>query len=421
MTRTTQALAKPDRRTDQDATAIAALAFDAVPTGLVAFDRRMQVILQNDAARRLLPDVTDVAECLAALAGDSSEDQWRAELRRIIEQKRPRRLDAAVPGQDGATDVVLQIDLLPLRAADDAPACGILCVEDITARATLERRLAVSERLAAVGKLAARVAHELNNPLDGVLRYINLALRRLEQVKGEAGASAESSDGSQGGAAGDPSVVKYLDNARAGLARMSEIIVGLLEFHRAAPPAFEQATINRIVEDAVTAMEGRAHDGRVSVVCSFHRPDTPVSRGSGVFQVCCNLIKNAIDAMPDGGTLTISTRIEGDAQTGLCVIRFEDTGVGLPENIDRIFEPFFTTKAPGKGTGLGLAVCRELLEKCGGSIEARRNNPRGAVMIVRLPLRDPGAAALAHRPAGPRKLSRTSAHRPTPSEESRHD
>jgi two-component system, NtrC family, sensor kinase len=217
------------------------------------------------------------------------------------------------------------------------------------------------------------VAHELNNPLDGILRYTNMALRLAEKI--------------------DPSpqpdpnapvakIIGYLKNAKSGIVRMTEIIQSLLEFSRNTPSTFEQATINKIVEDAVTAMEGRAHESNVTVVCNFLQTDMPVVRGSNVFQVFCNLIKNAIEAMPSGGTLTVTTRLtEADV-----IVTFEDTGVGLPEQADKIFDPFFTTKAPGKGTGLGLAVCQELIEKYSGTITAASRQPRGAVFTVTIPV-----------------------------------
>jgi two-component system NtrC family sensor kinase len=101
-----------------------------------------------------------------------------------------------------------------------------------------------------------------------------------------------------------------------------------------------------------------------------------------LFQVCCNVIKNAIDAMPDGGRLTITTAaLDRDV-----VLRVEDTGVGLPENMDEIFEPFFTTKKPGEGTGLGLAICKDYVERLHGRITAERADPQGAVFIVSIPL-----------------------------------
>jgi two-component system sensor histidine kinase HydH len=174
---------------------------------------------------------------------------------------------------------------------------------------------------------------------------------------------------------------------------MGQIVGALLEFSRSTPSTFEQATIKKIIEDALTAMDGRARDANVTIVCNYHRADLPVVRGSSIFQVCCNLIKNAIDAMPDGGTLTIITDVVGPD----VVIIFEDTGIGLPEDEAKIFEPFFTTKERGQGTGLGLAVCRELIQRYAGSITAARREPRGSSFTVKIPTRNCAPSATTSR------------------------
>ena len=323
------------------------------------------------AARTMFRETDAVAEALARLTVEGAYLDWAGELRDVIQSQTPRHFDVKAPPDGDRPETFLELVISPLRSPETGDAIGgLLLIDDVSARISMERRLAVSERLAAVGKLAARVAHELNNPLDGILRYTNLAIRRL----------AES---------GDEKATAYLESAKTGIVRMSRIISDLLEFSRSAPGVFEQATINKIVEDALSAMEGRIRDAEVSVVCNFLRTDMPVVRGSSIFQVCCNLIKNAADAMPDGGTLTIVTDIvDRDV-----VLRFEDNGVGLPEDPERIFEPFFTTKAPGQGTGLGLAVCRELIERYSGSIVARRRQPCGAEFTIKIPVRECRAAS----------------------------
>lgn len=226
----------------------------------------------------------------------------------------------------------------------------------------MEHRLAVAERLAGLGQLAARVAHELNNPLDGILRYVGLA-RRLD---------AE---------AGQDKSVEYLDRARDGLVRMAGILRSLLEYSRGAPVGPHAATLSGILEDAVRSFESQASAANVTVVCSFHEPRMPIGNAGSLFQVFCNLVKNAVEAMPSGGTLSIKTR---SAMGGL-EIHFEDTGCGLPSEAEKIFEPFFTTKPHGQGTGLGLAVCKELVEKAGGRIRAEARANGGARFSVWLP------------------------------------
>ena len=339
---------------------------ESLPMALVVFDDRLGVLLSNRAADELLGGESDLCAALSRLTVDGRCEDWNTELRQVITTPLPRGMDVTAKAPGSETETFFNIQVTPLRIGGASEAAGgVLLAEDVTSHISMERRLAVSERLAAVGKLAARVAHELNNPLDGILRFTNLALRRAGDL-------------------GDPKLVEYLEAAKSAVVRLSEIGGDLLEFSRTTPSTFEQATINKIVEDAIAAMEGRAQEARITTICNFHETDMPVVRGSNLFQIFCNLIKNAIDAMPEGGTLTVATKIvEPDV-----VVSVADTGIGLPTEVERIFEPFFTTKPAGRGTGLGLAVSKDLIEKYSGSITPSRNEPKGTVMTVRIPIRN---------------------------------
>lgn len=364
------------------------LAIESLPCGLVVFDAGFRVRLCNQVAADLLPDGDDLVEALRELAVESGYEDWPARLRILLTSGRASRVDVTLRRPPNEPEVFLGITLSPLQSPDTGENVGgLLLLEDITGRIGIERRLAISERMAAVGKLAARVAHELNNPLDGILRYTNLAIRANGAPEAEVGDSANLHE----------KLGRYLDHVRTGILRMEDILSSLLDFSRNAPAPLEQARLNQVIEDAMRAMEGRAQEARVAIVCDLDQADLRLARGGTLFQVFCNLIKNAIDAMAEaappegraagprvhGGTLTITSRI-GPADL---VVSFEDTGVGLPPQAEKIFEPFFTTKAPGKGTGLGLAVCKELIEKYEGTIEARRRSPRGATFVITLPLR----------------------------------
>ena len=221
-------------------------------------------------------------------------------------------------------------------------------------------------RLAAVGKLASRVAHELNNPMDGILRYLNLALRILQQE-------------------GLEKPVDYLQQCRKGLMRMVQIISELLEFSRSSYNAFEYMPIERIIEDVLRAMDSRITSAGIQVRRRF-APGIPRLRSGSLFQVFCNLIKNAVDAMPSGGELSVTTYL---AEPNTLVIDFRDTGPGFPpENTQVIFEPFYTTKERGKGTGLGLAISKDIVEKYNGRITAQNHIEGGSVFTIQLPLTD---------------------------------
>jgi len=336
--------------------------FEALPVGVVVFDQSLHATTRNSQALCLLPDAEDVPKALSRDLVDVQCEDWSKNLEEVVRTGAALRRDAVV--LQHRTEPPRFVNLIAAAfAVEGSPRGGILIIEDVSARITMEQRLAVSERLAAVGKLCASVAHELNNPLDGILRYLNLSLR----LAGDA----------EGGKLRD-----YVQAARDGTVRLVHIVRSLLDFSRKTPPALAGQSLGRLLDEAVASMQARAVENGVSVVC--HTPhNLPAIGGTNVFQVFCNLIKNAIDAMPDGGTLTISAAA-GDADV---ILNFSDTGIGLPDDSSQLFEPFFTTKAPGKGTGLGLAVCREIVERMGGTIAAaNRPDQRGAVFTVRLPV-----------------------------------
>ncbi len=342
---------------------IAERVFHSLPIGVIVFDTALRVVSRNPAAESLVPAGEHVGEVLQQVTVEGRYEDWAAQLTRVLDTAQKARFDNINCRASDGQDRLVNMACVPLTDQTDGRVLGgMLALEDVTQQATIERRLAVSERLAAVGKLAARVAHELNNPLDGILRYINMGIRVTEQDQ-------------------DERVVRYLSKARKGLMRMTQIIRELLEFSRATHPAFEQTTVNHLVEEAVKALSDEARAGGVTLALSLEDQMPPLRAGN-LFQVYCNLIKNAIDAMPDGGTLMIATKLAGQC----VVVRFEDTGVGLPPEADRIFEPFFTTKEQGKGTGLGLAVSRDIVERYNGQLTARNRLGGGAIFETRIPL-----------------------------------
>jgi signal transduction histidine kinase len=231
-------------------------------------------------------------------------------------------------------------------------------------KTSIGRRLADTERLAALGKLASEVAHELNNAMDGILRYINLTLRTIEHENSE-------------------KPREYLAQCRQGLMRMVHIVSDLLEFSRTTYTCLEYVTIEQLIDDAVKATDSRTQPPNVQVLRNY-AAGIPKIRSGSLFQVFSNLIKNAFDAMPDGGRLSISTRlVSGDT----VVVEFRDTGISFAtENIEAIFEPFFTTKDKGRGTGLGLAICKDIIESRHGRITAENAPQSGSIFTVYLPL-----------------------------------
>ncbi len=349
---------------------IAEDAFRSIPLAVVVFDRSLRVVHRNEAAATVFAGAEDISQLLADGTVEGQYQDWPTELRHVMETGTQQRFESVGYAPDDSQPRLLDLSCVPLRAGSSHDIIGAMLVcEDVTQRVGLERRLAVSERMAAMGRLAARVAHELNNPLDGALRYINMALRIVEKGDVE-------------------KTVEFLHESRSGLMRMARIVSELLEFSRRSETQFEQANVNDVVEEAIRTLQDSAAMQGVVLAVAFNDQGMPKVQGTRLFQVCCNLLKNAIDAMPDGGTLTITTGIVGDE----VVLKFEDTGVGLPEDTEAIFEPFFTTKPLGKGTGLGLAICKDYIARLHGTITAanRGGQEGGAVFTIRIPVESHG-------------------------------
>lgn len=239
-------------------------------------------------------------------------------------------------------------------------------VEDRTARVKeVERQLASAEKLAAIGFLAAGVAHEINNPISVIATRLELIRRELK--KGKA----------------DEVVLKDLDTISRHAERISKIAGGLLTFARDAESKLEDVDLNKAVERVMALVEGLIKSKGVEARLDLDPgAGLALANGAGIEQVIYNLVSNAYQATPSGGTITVSTFA---TQDGLVALRVSDTGPGIPEeNAGRVFEPFFTTKDPGQGTGLGLSISYGLVKDFGGSIALDSAPGKGAVFTVKL-------------------------------------
>ena len=157
---------------------IASGLIESLPLGLLVFDRQLRVVQRNRLAECHLPVCDSVAEALNGARLEPGAQDWAVELRRTIAEGRTARFECLACRTDSGDSGFLSLSISPLRDEDEREVVGgLLVTEDVSARMNMEQRLAVSERMASLGTLASRVAHELNNPLDGILRYIHLALR----------------------------------------------------------------------------------------------------------------------------------------------------------------------------------------------------------------------------------------------------
>jgi signal transduction histidine kinase len=336
----------------------------SVPIGIVAFDPDLRIIEANPQAAELIELGDYIDKSLARGTDEKIWLGWTQQLKSAISTGETHKFDDAGYTYNSKTRL-LRIVCTALKETTTARNLGgTIIIEDVTEKVNMQRRLANAERLAAVGKHASKVAHELNNPLDGILRYINLAMRVVEQENLE-------------------KPKEYLTQCRQGLMRMVQIVSGLLEFSRSTYTPLEYVKIEQLIEDAIKTMGSTAETLNIRILRTY-TPGLPQVQSGNLFQVFCNLTKNALDAMPDGGELRISTRPAAD---DAIVAEFRDTGTGLPpENVEAVFEPFFTTKDKAKGTGLGLAICRDIIESCHGRITAANAPDGGSIFTVYLPV-----------------------------------
>ncbi len=239
-------------------------------------------------------------------------------------------------------------------------------VEERTKELTeMQAHLIQSEKLASLGKLAAGIAHEINNPLGGVLIYSHLLLEDTDKNSPH---------------------YENLKKIVKETSRCKDIVKGLLEFARPKEPEMSLVNINEIVERSLSIMERQALFQNIKIKKSYvsNLPKI-VADSAQLQQVFMNVIINAAEAMEGNGILALSTSLSRD---GTCIeVKFSDTGHGImEEDKKRLFEPFFTTKEVGKGTGLGLAISYSIIQKHHGTIEVKSELGKGSTFTVKLPL-----------------------------------
>jgi len=234
-----------------------------------------------------------------------------------------------------------------------------------------QARLLHQDKMMSLGRLAASVVHEINNPLAGILNYVRLMIK----IMSRGAPSPEQMEKFQ----------KYLGVVESETDRCSRIVSNLLAFSRKSKMEFSEVNVNEVLERSLMLSQ---HKMTLQNIQTNTDLDFKIPLIQGDFnqlqQAVINLLFNAIDAMPDGGTLVLASAF--DPKTNTVEIRVADTGCGIPrENLPHIFEPFFTTKTEGKGLGLGLSTVFGIVDRHKGTIEVRSEVGKGTTFTVRLP------------------------------------
>jgi len=303
--------------------------------GVVTFTTVISLVLLALATRNVLRPIGRIIEMSdKVVAGDLSA-----------------RVNMRPPGEMGL-----------LCLAIDQMADAVLQREEALAQAT-RRQVGQSEKMASVGRMAAGIAHEINNPLTGLLTLEHL-------LKSEEGLSDKGKE--------------YLEIMYNETSRMREIVRGLLNFARESSLEMKPLDVNEVIRQWLKLLRSQKEFKNITIEEKFTEDLSKVNGDANQLQqVLANISLNACEAMPERGVLSISTSEED----GKVLISMEDTGCGIKEeHLEMIFDPFFTTKPVGKGTGLGLSVSYGIVRKHGGTMEVESQEGKGTIFTITLPV-----------------------------------
>jgi signal transduction histidine kinase len=355
------------------------LVMRSVPNPIILLDIDNQPILLNHEALRLFeasqPNSNRGRRAQITVANEAKFTSFVSQLRLDPAQGMSGELVLTDP--DTGEQLTMSVTSTEVRDDLGAVVATVSVMQDVSRLRELERRrieqiLFDSEKLAATGRLAASIAHEINNPLEAIKNALYLLSNKISPD--------------------DPNA-KFLQIATKETDRVSRILRQMLGFYRA--PKMEPTDINRLIEESESLIEKHLRQNRIKVDNALD-PALPfvIASADQIKQVLLNLMLNAQQAMPQGGTLFVSTRASHAADPEFLMsesvhVQIRDTGNGIAEeDLPHIFEPFFSTKDE-KGTGLGLWVSQGIVQAHGGSIKLRSRQGRGTTFSVALPIAGP--------------------------------
>lgn len=356
--RTEIAQRPPDAEAAERPAAWPALVLDALEMGAVALDRERKVVYANRRIEELL-GVEPAA--LLGLPGNrvfpGADARW---LKGASRESRDFRIESA------DRDLTLRAESMPMRDEDGELAGSVVVAEAISETEDGEFQKKI-DRLVSLGELSAYVAHEIRNPLTGIRTTVQFVASKFK--------------------ARDPRR-EDLDDVIQELDRIEQIITGLLMFARPPQAKSQPCDLGQVLQRTLDLLDLQLRDAQVQVHREQAEEELPlvIADPDLLMQVFLNLCLNAIQAMPEGGELTITTGVRRyRTRRSLVDVSIADTGVGIPrELMEKIFDPFFTTRS--MGTGLGLPISVQIVRDAGGVITAKNNPGGGATLRVSLPV-----------------------------------
>ena len=340
---------------------------ESIQDGIIVLDRQGRITEWNRAMEEgyRIPAAEVRGQSILEVFPSLRAEGFEGSLGRILEENEEVTLERCEHETRHRRRVTMNIKGSPLRTLTGEVIGAVLALEDVTERVQLERIARQSEKMAAVGSLAAGIAHEINNPIGVITSRVELMLMEARE-KGL-----------------PPGVTRDLQVIEKHAGRVAKITQGLLSFSRQAPWKLTDMDVNQVVEEALLLVEKQLTKERIVLEKNL-APGLPQTAGSPnhLEQVLVNLLTNAREAMVSGGTVLVESRRAHE----MIEIRVTDTGPGIPpEVMARIFDPFFTTKE--EGTGLGLSISYGIVREHGGTITIESRPGGGSTFIIQLPIR----------------------------------
>jgi len=339
---------------------------------IVTLDLDGKVLTWNEGARKIFG--YEASEIIGKTPPDIAEDEFRENLNRILNGESLKAFETRAKNKNGS-EVPLLLTASPAHDSQGKIIGIFTIMKDLTERKRTEEalkqsqeQLVLSERLASLGRIAAGVAHELNNPLTGVLGMSQLM---LEETKKGAPLREE------------------LEIIEESALRCKQIIQSLLSFAQKTMPEFKKINLKDSLDQSLRLIKKQLTLKEIQLKTDLP-PLTEIDADSGqLTQVFLNLLYNSIEAVKQKGTIKIQA--QEDKGNNRLILTFEDNGAGIDtEYLPHIFEPFFTTKKKEKGSGLGLSISYGIIQAHNGTIECRSKKGKGTTFTIKLPIKQSG-------------------------------
>jgi two-component system, NtrC family, sensor kinase len=347
------------------------LIIDSLPVGLYVIDRDYRIQIWNRQREIGAPGLRRdevVGRLVFEVLTRQPAEQLRADFDRVFQTGEIQQAELEVTL--GGEARFFRLSKVPMRLDGDEISHVITIGEDVTDSRRTQGQIMQSEKLAAVGQLAAGVMHEINNPLATISACVAAITGRVEELDPRVKTSIE----------------EYLQIIDREVDRCTRIVDGLLDFSRPKGKTKVPVALNALVDETLFLLKHHHRFKRLTLTRELD-PTLPATTGNAeqLTQVLMALMLNAVDAIDDRGQLTVRTG-RSLHHSDEVVLEIEDNGIGIPRaEQSKIFEPFYTTKPPGRGTGLGLSICYGIVEEHRGRIELDSQPGRGSIFRVYLP------------------------------------